>query len=153
MMKRVAGLTLLLGALGCAEAPQQQGGTAVSRQGLRVENARVVLLPGGKDGTAYLDVINPAATPDRLRSIDSPAVQDIQTHESLDEGGVVRMRARPDGFEVPSAGRLELKEGGKHIMLLGIAEPPAEGRTILLRLHFDQAGLLEVEAPVTIIGS
>lgn len=152
MMKRVAGLTLLLGALSCAEAPLQQGGRADSGQGLRVENARVVLLPGGKDGTAYLDVINSGAKPDRLRSVDSPVIQDIQTHESLEEDGVVRMRARPDGFEVPSAGRLQLKEGGKHIMLMGIAEPPAQGQTILLRLHFDQAGVLEVKAPVTTIG-
>lgn len=153
MAKGRAALILLIPLLGCAEAPRPEGGTASSAQGLRVEDARVVLLPGGMDGVAYLKVVNGAEASDRLRSIESPSVQDIQTHESLDEGGVVRMRARPDGFEVPAGGELVLKEGGKHLMLMGIADSLPAGQTMLLKLHFDQAGMLEVEVPVQTIGN
>ncbi|MEE8586739.1 MAG: copper chaperone PCu(A)C [Acidobacteriota bacterium] len=155
MLKRIAGLVVLLWPLGCAGAIEDEGGSVSAPGGLgglRVENVRVQLVPGGQHGAVYLDVINGSEVPDRLRLVESPAVQDIQTHESLAEDGVVRMLARPDGFEIPAGAKLELKEGGKHIMLLGIADLPAAGGKLLLRLHFDRAGILEVEAPVQTFG-
>lgn len=152
MVKKIVGLVLLIWPLACAGAVEEESGSVLAPGGLRVEKVRVRLLPGGRDGAVYLDVINGSDGPDRLRLVESPAVEDIQTHESLDEGGVVRMLARPDGFEIPAGTKVELKEGGKHLMLLGITDPPQTGEKLLLKLHFDRAGVLEVQAPVQILG-
>lgn len=146
-------LIVLLAWAACGKSPRDSGDTpAVSVGGLTIRNVAAHLVPGGQYGAVYLQVANDTDSPDRLLSLDSPSVDDIQTHESLEEDGVIRMVSRPDGFEVPAHATLELHQGGKHIMLLGLDDPPAEGGTLRLTLHFEHAGPVEVEARVKAYG-
>ena len=59
------------------------------------------------------------------------------------------MRMRPlTKVEVPAGGRIEMKPGGHHIMLLGLTRDLQPGDTVTVRLRFEKAGERVVEAPV-----
>jgi copper(I)-binding protein len=101
-------------------------------------------------GAVYLTVVNPGPGSDRLLRVETAAARRAETHETLEENGVMRMVPRPEGFEVPAGGTLELKPGGKHIMLVEPQEP-ARGK-IGLTLHFERAGAVQVEAELSAMG-
>ena len=112
---------------------------------LEIRDPRASLMPDM--GVVYLTVVNPGPEADRLLRVETGAARAAETHESLHEDGMVRMVARPEGFEVPAGGTLELGPGGKHIMLI---EPRAEAAAggIPLTVHFERAGAIEVKAEV-----
>jgi copper(I)-binding protein len=103
-------------------------------------------------GAVYFTVVNPGSRSDRLLRVETGAAERAETHETVEENGVMRMVARPEGFEVPAGGTLELQPGGKHVMLVG-PRAPAEGDSgsggIGLTLHFEHAGAIEVQAALT----
>jgi copper(I)-binding protein len=109
--------------------------------------ARPAPLEGGTGG-AFLTVRNESGKADRLRSAASPASQTVELHETVDDHGVMRMVPQPDGWEVAPGERLELKPGGKHIMLIGLVRPLKAGDTIEITLNFEKAGAIRVQVPV-----
>jgi protein SCO1/2 len=111
---------------------------------LEIRDARAKLFPN--NGAVYLTVVNPGASPDRLLRVETAAAGAAETHETIDDGGVMRMKARPEGFEVPAGGTLTLAPGGKHLMLVEPKPPAAGTKAIALTLHFERAGAVEVEA-------
>ena len=56
------------------------------------------------------------------------------------------MVGHPEGFEIPAQGTLVLEPGGKHIMLMGLQDLPKSGQPVTLRLQFEHAGIVEVQA-------
>ena len=126
-----------------------------SRAGLEVREPRAMLTPSM--GAVYFTVVNPGPRSDRLLRVETLAAGRAETHETVEENGVMRMKARPEGFEVPAGGTLELQPGGKHVMLVGPRAPSDGGSTgsgggIGLTLHFEHAGAIEVQAAVTPMG-
>lgn len=113
---------------------------------LHVESPLVRLAPGGL-GAAYLTITNGTSADDRLTEVDADAVGTVELHEVVTSGDVARMIARPEGFVIKVGETLELRPGGKHVMLSGI-ERAGERRSITLTLHFERAGAMAVEAPV-----
>ncbi len=109
---------------------------------LEVQLARASLMPQG--GAVYFTVVNPGPA-DRLLRVETGAARAAETHESVVEKGVVRMVARPEGFEVPAKGELVLEPGGKHVMLISPQAADAAGM-IALTLHFERAGAVQVQA-------
>src|SRR3954470_21643953 len=81
--------------------------------------------PGAKIGAGYLTVRNAGAA-DKLVSASSPAAERVETHISIREGDISRMR-EVKGYEVPARGALELKPGGAHLMLMNIKAPLKDG--------------------------
>ena len=112
--------------------------------GLKVEKAHARLTPA-RVGAIYLTLVNPHAQEDRLLSAESPAGQ-VEMHEVLARGEVLQMHARPEGFVIPAQGRVELKPGGKHLMLYNVQ---ASTEPISLTLHFEKAGALHLSVPVS----
>ena len=53
-----------------------------------------------------------------------------------------------DYMELPAGGSLELKPGGKHIMLIGLHEMLEVGQTAMVVLEFEKAGEMTVEAEI-----
>ncbi len=130
-----------------ARAPERQ---AREEGRLEIREARAQIFPGR--GAVYFEVVNPGATSDRLVRVETSAASAAETHETIDDGGVMRMRPRPEGFEVPAGGTLRLAPGGKHLMLVD-PKPidrasPTEGSTIPLTLHFERAGAIPIQAKV-----
>ena len=109
--------------------------------------ARPAPLAGG-NGAVYLTVLNGLDQAVQLLSASSPAADVVELHETVEENGVMRMMPRPEGFTVPAGGSVELKPGGKHVMLIGLAQPLNTGDTVDLQLTFDNGATIALAAPV-----
>ena len=103
---------------------------------------------GAKTGAAFMTIVNNGKTADRLLSASSPAAKAVELHETVNADGVMKMEPRPEGFEIPAGGTLELKTGGKHIMLIDLVAPLEAGKTIEVTLTFEKAGQVKVMTPV-----
>ena len=102
--------------------------------------------PGAKIAAGYLTIHNAGAA-DRLVSASSPAAEQVQTHVTIREGEITRMR-EVKGYDVPARGTLELKPGGAHLMLVNIKAPFKAGTSVPLTLKFEKAGEVKTELQV-----
>jgi copper(I)-binding protein len=103
--------------------------------------------PNGRQMTGcYLTLT--ATGDDRLVSVSSPVASRIEIHESKIESGMMMMTELPGGLPLPAGQAVELKPGGNHIMLLGVATPLTAGATAPLTLTFANAAPVEVVARV-----
>ncbi len=109
--------------------------------------ARPAPLEGG-NGAAFLTVLNGLDTAVRLASVSGTAAGAIELHETVNDNGVMKMEPHPEGFEVPAGGALELKPGGKHVMLLGLTKQLAVGDSIDLTLNFEGSEPITLKVPV-----
>lgn len=131
-----------------APAMQEAMPTAVPGQ-VTVLNpmSRAVPMPGG-NGAAFMTVQNGTDAAVQLIAVESDVADAVELHETVQEGDVMRMIPRPEGFEIPPGGTLELKPGGKHVMLIGVPQPPAVGESFMLTLRFEDGTAIEVSVPV-----
>src|SRR6185436_10587301 len=89
--------------------------------------------PGAKIAAGYLTIRNAGAA-DRLVSASSPAAEKVETHVTVKDGDVSRMR-EVKGYAVPAKGKVELAPGGSHLMLVNIKAPLKEGEKVPLVLR------------------
>jgi protein SCO1/2 len=109
---------------------------------LRVESVRGRRSPAGV-GAIYFSLRNDSHEADRLLAVTSRLAGRIELHETVPEGTLLRMVARPDGFALPGRSRVDLEPGGKHLMVQGLGERgPLE-----IELHFAHAAPLTVLVP------
>jgi hypothetical protein len=102
---------------------------------------------GAGNGAVYVTITNRGGRPDALVGAATDAATTVELHETVHEGGVMKMRPLPR-VDVPAGGRLEMKPGGHHIMLLGIKRDLKPGDTVTVTVTFEKAGRMTVEAPV-----
>ena len=103
--------------------------------------------PGQKIAAGYMTVRNKAAQPDRLVGASSPMAAKVETHVSVKDGDILRMR-EVKGYDLPANGSFELKPGGAHLMFVDIKRPFKEGEKIAAVLKFEKAGEVKVEFQV-----
>jgi len=108
--------------------------------------------PGSTIAVGYMVIRNKSEDRERLLSASSPLARKVETHVTLKDGGIMRMREVP-GYEVPGRGRVELKPGGAHLMLLDIKRPFKQGEKIPLTLRFERSGEMKVELEVRAAGA
>jgi copper(I)-binding protein len=108
--------------------------------------------PGAKVAAAYVRVENRSQSTDRLLGIESPAAEAVELHETVEEGGIAKMRPL-DGIKILAGETLAMEPGGIHLMLTGLTAPLEAGETLLLTLTFEQAGSVAIEAEVRPIGA
>ena len=140
----VAAWTVAIALAGCTSSPAPSTAPA----GLTIESAFARPAPTGGNGGAFLTVVNPGSTPDRLIAARSPVAPATELHETIDDNGVMKMRPAPGGFEVPAQGRLELQPGSKHIMFVGLTTPLTDGSEVEITLVFEKAGEVTLKVPV-----
>jgi copper(I)-binding protein len=102
--------------------------------------------PNAKLAAGYMTVVN-AGGADRLVGADSPAAARVETHITVRDGEVMRMR-HVDGYAVPAKGRLELKPAGAHLMFIDLKWPFREGEKVPVTLRFEKAGEVKIELVV-----
>jgi hypothetical protein len=101
--------------------------------------------PTSKTGAAFMQIVN-HGDGDRLIGAASPAADVVQLHTHIESGdGVMQMKHVEEGFDLPSHGTLSLERGGKHVMLMGLTAPLAQGDTVPITLRFEKAGDMTVE--------
>jgi len=142
-MKRLAviGIVLIL-AVVVAACGGSSGGSGLILSDAWVRNPAIADQPGA----AYLVIQNNGAA-DKLLSVTSDIVQTIELHESMMSGNMMQMSPVPN-IEVPANGKVELKPGGFHLMLIGLTRPLKVGDKVQLTLNFEKAGKIPVTADV-----
>lgn len=102
----------------------------------------------GGTGVGFLSITNNTAKDDRLLGASTPLAGAVEIHEMSMAGGMMQMRALPDGLPVPAGRTVELASGGTHLMLTDLKRPLVAGEKIPLTLRFRDAGALAVELDV-----
>jgi copper(I)-binding protein len=99
------------------------------------------------NGAVYMTITNRSPDADALVAATSEAAKIVELHEVRHEGGVMAMRPVPR-MPLPAGGRLELKPGGYHVMLMGLTRHLNPGDTVTVTLTFEKAPPLTIEAAV-----
>ena len=105
---------------------------------------------GQKASGAFMTLTAKEAT--RLVAVSTPVAGVAQVHEMKMDGDVMRMRALPDGLELPAGKPVALTPGGYHVMLMDLKAALPKDSTIPMTLVFKDAkgveSKLEVKLPV-----
>jgi copper(I)-binding protein len=101
----------------------------------------------GGTGAVYVTLSNAGSQADALISASSAAAGSVELHEIQKEGGVMKMRP-VKSIPVPAGGKVELKPGGYHIMLLDLKHDLKPGDKVPVTLSFEHGGELRIEAAV-----
>jgi periplasmic copper chaperone A len=99
------------------------------------------------NGAVYVTVTNRGHEPDALLSATTDAAATVELHETVHQGGTMRMQPLAR-LEIPAGGQIEMKPGGYHLMLLGLRRDLKPGDTVAVDLRFAKAGQISVQAPV-----
>ncbi len=88
----------------------------------------------------------------RLVSVSSPVAGLVEIHEMSMDGNTMRMRALPNGLDLPAGKVVALKPGGFHVMLMDLKQPLKAGDTVPVMLVIEAAEktreTLQIQAPV-----
>jgi hypothetical protein len=103
--------------------------------------------PGQKTAAGYMIIRNKSAQPERLVGGSSEAAAKLETHVSIKDGDIVRMR-EVKGYDIPAKGSFELKPNGSHLMLVDLKRPLKEGDKVPVVLKFEKSGDVKVDFEV-----
>lgn len=104
--------------------------------------------PAGGNGAIFMTLVNEGGTPDRVLMAQCDAADTVELHESHIEDDVMKMQPVVGGIEVPANGKLELKPGGFHVMLIGLKRDLAVGDKVPVTIKLERSGELKLEAEV-----
>ena len=99
---------------------------------------------GGNAG-GFLSVTNEGAVQDRLLGVESAIAARVELHTTIDDGGIMRMRALPDGVALPPGDTASLAPGSDHVMFFALKAPLVTGSHFDAVLVFEKAGRLPVQ--------
>ena len=102
--------------------------------------------PGGAPTAAgYLTLKNVGKGPDVFLGGETGAAEALEIHSMSMTGGVMRMRAVPEGLDLQPGQILTLHPGGdEHLMIIHPTHALKAGESIPATLHFRRAGSLRV---------
>ena len=103
--------------------------------------------PGVTVGVAYLTLKNDTGKSDRLLNITTPVASKVQVHRTEILDGMARMR-EVAVLHVDAGQTVEFAPNGMHLMLMGLKQPLAAGRTFEIELLFEVAGPRKVKVAV-----
>lgn len=107
---------------------------------------------GATLAAGYLKITNTGKEADRLVGGSADFAGRFEIHEMKEEGGVMKMRALPDGIEIKPGETVELKPGGYHLMFPALKQQLEQGKKVKGTLRFEKAGTVDVEYAVEAIG-
>lgn len=96
---------------------------------------------------AYGTFTNTGNHPDTLLSVSSSACSRVELHEMVASNGIKRMNRLP-ALPLSPSGRVVLRPGGTHIMLINLSESLRKGDSLLLHLAFARAGTTQLRVEV-----
>src|SRR4029077_13893185 len=154
MCRTRARLTVLLAIVSMAVVAHAQSrepeGVKVSIEGACARRAPMMKgdpMAGSGNGAVYLTIVNSGSVSDDVIAASSDAAATIELHESYEESGMMMMRPITK-LGVPAGGKLEMKPGGYHLMLINLKRELKAGQVIDLTLVLQKAGRIPVKAKV-----
>lgn len=103
-----------------------------------------VASPVSKTGAGFMTITNTGKMADRLLSVTTAASTRSDLHGTINQGGVMQMRAQAGGVPIPASGKVVFAPGGLHVMFIGLKAAIAPGQMITARLTFEKAGSVDV---------
>ncbi len=129
---------LLAAGLLCLAFPALAQGPSVT-----VQNAWArATTPQQKVGGVFLTLIDNGPA-DRLVSATSPIGDMVELHQTVNDGGVMKMLP-VETLDLPQGTKVELKPGGYHLMVMGLKHGLVAGSSFPVTLTFEKS------APVTV---
>lgn len=101
----------------------------------------------------FVTIANTGTEPDRLIAVSSPDAASAEIHEMSMENDVMKMRALPDGIEIPAGGTVKLAPGGFHLMFIAPKARLVEGGELPVTLTFEKAGKVDTFLHILPIGT
>ena len=118
---------------------------------IRISNAWARRSPkAATSGAAYMVIENKGKEDDVLIKAEGDVSKNTEIHEMVvDENSVMHMKpVEGQRLVIPAKGKVELKPGSFHIMLIGLNKQLKEGDVVNLTLTFEKSGVMKVQAPV-----
>jgi len=145
-------LSLLLGAI-AGSAPWAAASAQSSTQPFVEVVAPYVraVPPGVPNSAAFMTLRNTGSRALTLVGASSPVAQAVELHAHQMNDGVMSMR-RIDEIAIAPLGKVVLKPGGLHIMLIGLTRALKPGSPVELTLHFADGSKKKLAAPVVMPG-
>lgn len=135
---------IALAALAFAAPFSGAGAHEVKAGALTLSNLAMRASLGTNPNTAaYLTIANAGAKLDRLLSASCACAAKVETHATMNHGGVAMMHSAGP-VAIPARGAVKLAPGGTHLMLTGLKSRLRPGGMQLITLRFERAG--EVKA-------
>lgn len=103
-----------------------------------------VASPVSKTGAGFMTITNNGKTDDRLLLVTTSASTRADLHGTVNQGGVMQMRAQAGGVLIPAGGKVSFAPGGLHVMFIGLKSAVLPGQMIKARLSFEKAGSVDV---------
>ncbi len=100
------------------------------------------------NSAAYVTIMNHSGSADRLVAAKADVSERVELHQHIMEGNVAKMRPVEGGIEVPANGKVELKPGGLHVMLIGLSGKLSEGDSFPMTLVFESGAEQTIEVSV-----
>lgn len=102
-------------------------------------------VPGQSATGAYMEIRSSERA--SLVSVASPGAKVAEIHEMAMDGNVMRMRGVPR-LDLPAGRAVELKPGGYHVMLMGLARSLKKGEVVPITLTFEGAAKQRQEVEI-----
>ncbi len=131
--------------------PQSSASNSAPSQPIVVSGAYVrAPVPPSDTAAAYFTVTNATGSPDRLSGVQTGAGAEAVLHTVGPDGS---MSAAANGVVIPAHGSLTLSTGKGHVMIEHVFGTLKAGQHVNLELDFDDAGPIDVVAPVVAVGA
>ena len=101
----------------------------------------------GMNGAVYMLLRNDGDASDSLLRAESDIAKAVELHLSEMKDGVMSMHP-VDAIEIPAYGQAELKQGGYHVMLIGLQRDLTPGENFELKLVFEKSADIAIEVEV-----
>lgn len=93
----------------------------------------------------------------KLVAVSSPVAGIAEIHEMKMEGNVMKMRALPNGLDLPAGQTVKLEPGGYHVMLMELRQQVTEGQSVPVTLVIEgkdgKSQTLQIKAAVRPLGA
>ncbi len=123
--------------------------TASAMEGLKASDVQIRATAPGMTATGgYVTIHNHSDEADRLVGVAADFAAKAEIHTMMHENGVMKMRALPDGIEIPAGGMVELAPGGLHLMLMGLTRTLQAGQMLEVELTFASGTRMRLPAHV-----
>ncbi len=111
-----------------------------------VSDAWVQAMPPSQTTTAaYMVITNNSPKEALLVSASSDIAGACEIHQMSDMNGMMKMVMISD-LQIPGLGKVTLKPGGFHIMLINLKKPVNKGDIVPITLHFQDGSAIVVNA-------
>jgi copper(I)-binding protein len=144
ILSTIFGLFLLSSLPVCAQSMNGMAGMSP----IEISGAWARATIGGlKTGAVYMVIANSGSSDDRLISAATPVADTAQVHQTINDNGVMKMRA-VSALAVKAGAKVTLSPEGYHVMLMDLKQPLKDGDTFPLTLTFEKAGHIDVTVKV-----